>query len=119
MQRRRWPPGDVFLEVEMLPVHDLGRRMREETLLFVTLFCADLGDRLAGEGGVADPAWCDACGRADCLVRLVQSAYALEWTILPDLVVACSVPAERPEDGWFWLWRRCWAPAAARPGREG
>jgi hypothetical protein len=110
MLRGRLLPGNLYPEVEELPRRELRRRMNEEARLFFTLFCADRGDRLAGEEGIPFPALCDLCGREARLGRLLQSAYTLSWTVFLDLVVAGPVLAEGPEDGMFWLCRNCWKP---------
>jgi hypothetical protein len=110
MRSGRLPPGDFCPEVEELPLRELRRRMEEEARLFFSLFCTDRGDRLAGEEGLPDPARCDLCGAEARLGRLLQSDYTLDWAILPGLVAARPVPVERPEDGLFWLCRRCWKP---------
>jgi hypothetical protein len=111
MLRGRGLPGNLRPEVDVVPMGELRRRMQEETRLFASLFCRDRGDRLAGESPIPDPAACDACGRRARLGRLLESDFTLSWTVRPGpVVVACPVPAERPEDGQFWLCRACWTP---------
>jgi hypothetical protein len=99
----------IVPQVEGIPQLELPRRMREETLTFLRLYAADRGDRAAGEEPISDAARCDLCGLLAPLGRLFQSAHMLTWTVLSGpLVVVRPVPAERAEDGQFWLCRRCW-----------
>ena len=109
------PPGNLRQEIEDIPPADLRRRVQDQTLLFLRLFAADRGDRLAGEGDMPDPAHCDACGEPARLGRLLESSFTLGWAVLPGpTVVVCPVPAEQPEDGLFCACRRCWKPSTRK-----